>query len=191
VAEHAQLRLEELHRYSLDEYHRIIDAGGFDEDQGVELLDGLLVRMSPKSPRHERAVAWLARWLILATDDDRYSVGVGRPLTLATSEPEPDLTVVEHAAPQPYHAGTASLVIEVAHSSLARDLALKAALYAEADVTEYWVLDLNGRRLVVHRRPSGDGYAERFDVTAGGRIAAAAVPLPVLELDELLRASDG
>jgi Uma2 family endonuclease len=56
VAAAANVALEELHRYSLDAYHRLIEAGAFDEDERVELLEGLLVRMSPKTPRHERAI---------------------------------------------------------------------------------------------------------------------------------------
>ena len=46
----------ELHRMSADEYHRVIDAGGFDEDARIELIDGLLLDMSPKSPAHERVI---------------------------------------------------------------------------------------------------------------------------------------
>jgi Uma2 family endonuclease len=186
-----QPALQELHRYTLDEYHQLIESGGLDEDTHVELLDGWLVEMSPKTPRHELAVEWLNYWLIDALDRARFRVRVGGPLTLASSEPEPDLTVVERDAPRPYHPGTASLVVEVARSSLARDLAFKAAIYARADVPEYWVLDLDGRRLVVHRGPTGDSYAERFDVTARERLTAAAVPLPPLDLDELLHAAEG
>jgi len=186
----AQLDMEELHLYSLDEYHRLVEAGGFDEDERVELLDGLLVSMSPKTPRHERAVRWLASWLMHAVDDDRYEVGVGSPLTLASSEPEPDLTVLERTAPNPYHPASAALAVEVAVSSLARDLGVKAAVYAAAGVPEYWVLDLAGRRMLVHRQATKSGYAERFEVAAGLRLTAEAVALPALELDELLHAAD-
>lgn len=185
----AQPDIEELHRYSLDEYHRLIEAGGFDEDERVELLNGLLVSMSPKTPRHERALRWLARWLVRAVDDDRYEVGVGSPLTLATSEPEPDLMVLERGAPSPYHPASAALVIEIAVSSLARDLGVKAALYAAGGVPEYWVLDLVRRQMLVHRQRTEDGYAERFELSAGQRLTAAAVALPMLELDDPLRAA--
>jgi Uma2 family endonuclease len=189
VAVREQPSLEELHRYSLEEYHRLIDAGGFDEDQRVELLDGLLVSMSPKTPAHERTVRWLARWLMHAIDEERHEVGVGSPLTLATSEPEPDLTVLEQAAAGPYHPSRAALVVEVAVSSLARDLGVKASLYGAAGIAEYWVVDLAGRRIVVHRGPTEDGYAERSEVTPGGRLTAAALGLPPLDLEELLRAA--
>jgi len=183
--------MEELHLYSLDEYHRLIEAGGFDEDERVELLEGLLVSMSPKTPRHERAVRWLARWLLRAVDDNRYEVGVSSPLTLATSEPEPDLTVLERTAPSPYHPASAALAVEVAVSSLARDLGVKAALYAAAGIPEYWVLDLAGRRMLVHRKATKSGYTERFELAAGQRLTAEAVALPTLELNELLHAADG
>lgn len=187
----AQLGIEELHRHSLDEYHRLIEAGGFDEDERVELLDGLLVEMSPKSPRHERAVRWLARWLMLSVADDVYEVGVASPLTLGASEPEPDLAVLERGAPTPYHPAGAALVIEVSASSLARDLGVKAAVYAAGGIPEYWVLDLEGARMVAHRHPTTGGYAERVEVRKGQRLTAAAVALPALELDELLQAASG
>lgn len=180
---------EHLHRFTLDEYHRLIDAGAFDEDLRAELIDGLLVDMSPKTPEHERAIRWLNRWLILGVDDQRYAVGVGSPLTLEPSEPEPDLTVLEQGAPAPYHPSTAPLVIEVAVSSLSYDLGPKAAVYSAAGIPDYWVADLEGRRVVVHRKPSPDGYRERFDAAPGDELRAVAVDLPPLPIAELLRAA--
>lgn len=97
----------ELFRYSLEDYHRLIDAGVFDEDEGVELLDGLLLTMSPKSRAHENATAWLAERLTLGIDRERFQVRVAAPLTLGASEPEPDLAVVDRGGPQPYHPATA------------------------------------------------------------------------------------
>jgi Uma2 family endonuclease len=181
--------IEELHRYSPDAYHRLIEAGGFDEDERVELLDGLLVGMSPKTPRHERAVRWLGRWLSRSIDEERFEVGIASPLTLGTSEPEPDVALLIRGAPTPYHPASAALVIEVAVSSLARDLGVKAELYASAGVPEYWVLDLDGRRMIVHRRPAPDGYGERFEVGPGQALAAERGALPAIELDELLQAA--
>ena len=60
VAPDATLDIEQVHRLSLDEYHRLIESGGFDEDARMELIDGLLVDMSPKTREHENAIAWLA-----------------------------------------------------------------------------------------------------------------------------------
>ena len=51
------------------------------------------------------------------------------------------------------------LVVEVADTTPAFDLTTKAALYARAGIVEYWVLDVIGRRMVVHRNPQLGRYA--------------------------------
>jgi hypothetical protein len=78
---------EALHRLSIDEYHELIRAGGFDEDARIELLDGLLVDMDPKTPRHEHVVARLADWLRDHVDRSAHQVRVCAPLTIGGSEP--------------------------------------------------------------------------------------------------------
>jgi Uma2 family endonuclease len=191
VAVTANLPLDEVHRYSLDEYHRLIELGAFDESERVELLEGLLVRMSPRTPRHERVVRWLARWLYDHVDDATHEIGVGCALTLADSEPEPDFVVLARGTPSPYHPATAALAIEVAVSSLRRDLHVKAPIYAAAGIVEYWVADLDGARVVVHRDPRPDGYAQRVELSTGDRLTAGSVRLPALDIAELLRAADG
>ena len=49
------------------------------------------------------------------------------------------------------------LVAEISDSTLAFDLRVKAKLYARAGIVEYWVIDVQGRRLIVHREPQSDG----------------------------------
>jgi Uma2 family endonuclease len=181
---------EQLHRLSLDEYHRLVESGAIDEDARVELIDGLLATMGAKTRAHENAIAWLARWLMLAVGLDRYEVRIASPLTLATSEPEPDLAVIPHDAPRLNHPATAALVIEVAVSSQQRDLDVKPLLYAQAGIAEYWVLDLDVRRLIAHRHPSSRGYAERVDIDANAVLLAQAVRLPALALADVLAAVD-
>jgi len=174
VSTDATLDIGQVHRLSTDEYHRLVEAGGLDEGARVELIDGLLADVSPKTRAHENAVAWLADRLRDGLDRGLHQLRVGSPLTLAGSEPEPDLAVIAHDAPRPYHPATAALVIEVSVSSLERDLARKPSLYAAADVGEYWVIDLDGGRALVHRRPAGYGYAEVVEVGAGGEFARPA-----------------
>ena len=81
----------ELHRLSLEAYHRLIESGGLDESTRIELIDGLMLDMSPKSPEHERAIRWLARRLHEVIDSARHEVGVAAALTTERSEPEPDI----------------------------------------------------------------------------------------------------
>lgn len=184
-----ELDLAQLHRLSVEEYHRLVEAGGFDEDARVELLDGLLAERSPKTRAHENAVAWLARWLMRSVDLETFEVRVASPLTLADSEPEPDVAVIALDAPRPYHPATATLVIEVAVSSQRRDLGVKPALYAAAGVPEYWVLDLDRRRLVVHRQPRAGEYAEVTELGDSGRCAGDALALPELVIADVLAAA--
>jgi Uma2 family endonuclease len=186
------VEVAQLHRLSVDEYHRILEAGGIGEDARVELLGGLLAAMSPKTRAHENAIAYLARALMRSVDADAFEVRVASPLTLVDSEPEPDLAVIPLAAPRPYHPATATLVVEVAVSSLQRDLGVKSGLYARAGVTEYWVVDLDGRRLVVHRDadPAGVAYGYRVEHGPGALVVASALELPPLDVAALLAAAE-
>jgi Uma2 family endonuclease len=179
----------QAHHFSLEEYHQLIESGGFDEDSRVELIEGVIADMSPKTAEHENAITWLARWLISAVDPGRFEVGVQRALTLGGSEPEPDLVVIPIDAPRPYHPATASLVIEVAMSSQDRDLRQKPAVYARAGITEYWVVDLDAGLVVVHRNPTETGYTAITKIPGDGSIDAQALTLPRLEIAELLAAA--
>ena len=189
VSPEAAIDIGRVHRLSTDEYHRLIEADGFDEDARVELIDGLLADTSPKTRQHENAVAWLARWLMVGIDPERHELRVGSPLTLERSEPEPDLAVIPRDAPRPYHPATAALVIEVSVSSLQRDLARKPSLYATAGVDEYWVIDIDGRRAVTHRDPREAGYAEVAQLLGGSELAPAGLDIGPVALDDLLRAA--
>ena len=184
-----QVELDELYRMSIDQYHRLAEAGLAEDFPHCELIDGVLVRKDMKTAEHENAIAWLNEWLMLGVDRARFQVRVGSSLTLAESEPEPDLMVIARDASRPYHPGTAALAIEVSWSSLRRDLRRKAELYAEAGIDEYWVFDLHGRRVVVHRKPMTGRYGEIRDVRAGDRIVGVQAGLPDLAVDELLAAT--
>jgi Uma2 family endonuclease len=178
-----------LHRISLEEYHRFIEAGVFDDDARIELIDGLLVDMSPKPPAHENAIAWLLKLLVRSLDLDRFEVRVSAALTTGTSEPEPDIMVIEPDAPRPYHPGTAALIIEVAVSSQKRDLRHKPPIYAKAGVPDYWVVDLDAGRVVVHGSPRDGAYERTEVVGAGGELVASRLELPPISVAELLAAA--
>ena len=62
--------IERLHRFSVDQYHRMVQAGVFDEDDRLELLDGVIVEMSPQGPEHARIIPG-AKYALL--DDPAYS----------------------------------------------------------------------------------------------------------------------
>lgn len=97
------VEIDELHRISVDDYHRLAEVGADEFLPHVELIDGLLVRKDMKSPEHENAIAWLLEWPMFGVDRKHFEVRVASALTLEHSEPEPDLMVIDRAAPRSRH----------------------------------------------------------------------------------------
>jgi Uma2 family endonuclease len=132
-----------------------------------ELLNGVVVEKMTKSPLHtllthrfyDRLAAELPPGFQLRKED---------PLTLSTSEPEPDIAIVSGGieAYRDHHPRTAKLVVEVAVSSVDVDRA-KADLYAEAGVPAYWLVLAEERAVEVHSLPTRGGY-ERVETRRPG-----------------------
>lgn len=140
------------------EYDRMVELGLF-QDERVELLRGVLVKMSPQYAPHSSTVDKLNELLVVPLKG-RFRVRIQVPLALSDdSEPEPDVAVVPLGNYDNEHPTTALLVIEVADSSLEKDRG-KAAIYASAGIGEYWIVNLNARTVEVYSSPEGDRYAE-------------------------------
>lgn len=146
--------------------------------RSVELIAGEIVEMSPETPIHYTTAKRGAKYLE-ALLGDRADVRLNGPITLADSEPEPDIAVVRlpdslygdrHPYPQDIF-----WVVEVAKTSFKKDLAMKSAIYATATIQEYWILDLSTKQLVVLRNPQADQYIEQYTL-AEGSITPLAFP---------------
>ncbi len=160
------------HRFSVDAYHRMLESGILDEDDHVELLEGVIVEMSPQGAAHARIITRLNKLLVLSLGD-AFDVRPQVPLTLdGQSEPEPDIAVVSaSAAPQDEHPHHALLVVEVASASLARDRDVKARLYARASIPEYWLIDADKACIEVYRDPdAAQGRYRSREVRSGGDV---------------------
>lgn len=139
--------------WTVDQFHYLGELGMF-EGRRAMLIEGVIVEEGQMNPPHSIA-------LELAEDAIRRAFGSGwrfrvqMPLLLGqTTDPEPDIAVVPGSARgETAHPTTASLVVEVSDSSLRYDLSVKLGLYASAGIADYWVLDVNGRELHVHRDP--------------------------------------
>lgn len=156
-------------RFTRAEYHRAAETGVFAPDERLELLWGKVVtKMTPMSRLHARAIRRVSGALEEAFGGD-YDVQEQLPLSHGDSEPEPDISVVPGTADQYKEhpaCSDAVLVVEIADSSLRFDRGAKAALYAEAGVRDYWVLNLINRTLEVFREPAASpdaphGFAYR------------------------------
>jgi Uma2 family endonuclease len=193
VYEHGRGSKPTPRRWTVDEYQAMADRGLF-EGQQVELIGGEVLVMSPQSPRHYATLETIAE--VLRGVFPRHWVRTQAPLDFGIEvQPEPDVSVVEGSADQylDRHPSGAMLVVEVSQTTLPFDRHQKAGLYARAGVPEYWVVDLTGRRVEVHRGPTvdpthpfGARYADVNVVAVGQAITPLAVPLARVELAWLL-----
>ena len=169
-----------VHPLTVDDLAAMVDAGILGEDDRVELLDGVLVEMSPQGAGHAAAIRRLTGLLVPFASAAGLEVSPQCPLDVVDpiSQPEPDLAVVPVGDWDTYPA-KALLVIEVSVTSRAVDLGRKAAIYAAAGIPEYWVLDLADRRLAVHRAPVEDRYTDIAVLTDEDEVTAARLPLTV------------
>lgn len=172
---------ERVHRLSTTEYRRMVESGAL-ESLRVELLDGLLVDMSPQGERHARVVQRLMRLCAGRIELLR----VQMPLSVADGwAPEPDIALAE-ASPDPdLHPATAMLVVEVSVTSLAEDRR-KAAAYGGAGVPLYWIVDLAAGAVVEHTRPTDDGYAILQQLTGGDILDARVADVQSTTVAQLL-----
>jgi Uma2 family endonuclease len=172
-------------------YDRMIAAGVFDpaESHPLELIGGELHMMSPIGDRHADAVDWLVRWSVPAVDAASTLVRVQNPLAIPGSEsaPEPDIawvTLRRYADRRPLPEEV-SLLIEVADTSLEFDTTVKAGLYAAAGITDYWVVDLVNRAVIVLREPRAGGYESRSTHRGEELVRPLALPQAALSPAEL------
>ncbi len=163
-------------RWTCAEFHRFGDLGVF-EGRGAMLIDGVILEQGPMNPPD-------AITLGLVGEAVRSAFGAGwwlrhqSPLILGQdTDPEPDLAVVPGRPRDSVgHPTTADLVVEVADSSLAFDTNEKRLLYARSGVREYWVVDVNGRRLLVYRAPQGGDYATQQALGLADAVSPLAAP---------------
>jgi Uma2 family endonuclease len=173
------------HRFTIDEVLRLIADGLI--DKRVQLLDGDIFHMPSDGDRHISITMALARLAIETLKSPDYFVGVQTTLRLsAHNAPSPDLYVLAGGAPQGVVADDRILlVIEVADTSSKDDLTDSASRYARHGVAEFWVIDVNARRIHVHRRPEDGAYLSIQVVDAHEQATAQALPGLGVSLDHL------
>jgi Uma2 family endonuclease len=180
-------------RWTRGEYDRAIEAGIFHEDERLELIAGRLIVAEPQNSPHATGIE-LAVDTLRAAFGSGWRVRVQLPLALGEwSEPEPDLAVVPGRARdyRDAHPSYAALVVEIADSSVRLDRRLKGAVYAQADIPEYWIVNLVDRVLEIHRDPvpAGSGrwkYRAVHIARPGETVTAVAAPNSRISVADLL-----
>ena len=184
-----------LRRFSVEEYHQMIQAGILDENDNVELIEGYVVNKMSRNPPHDGTIQ-LVSDLLREVLPPGWCVRDQSAVTLTSSEPEPDVCIVrgtrrDYLTQHP-HAADTGFVVEVSDSTLAWDRSEKARIYARAGIETYWIVNLVDRRLEVHTGPSGPTaspcYARRDDIPIGGSVPLVldGVVIAALAVSDLL-----
>lgn len=153
-----------VRRFTVTEYEKMTEVGILCEDDNVELLQGLIISKMPKHPKHDGTID-LINYLLMSLLPLGWFVRVQNSVVTSDSIPEPDLAIVrgepgDFRGQHPTGRDVA-LIIEVADSTVQRDRA-KAAIYADAGIPCYWIVNLEELQVDVNSEPIGSGASSRY-----------------------------
>lgn len=177
------------YKLSIEDYHKLGEAGILNEDSRVELIEGELIEMAPIGGTHLWVVNNLND-LLHKTVGNRAAVSVQNPVSLPPdSEPQPDLSLVKRKtrgsrSTLPTPANT-FLIIEVADTTLKYDRGTKLLLYAQAGVVECWIVNIDAQCVEVYREPAAEGYVAKQVVKSGEQVAPAAFPDALIDVADI------
>ena len=177
------------HKFTLEQYERMVAAGVLNEDDRVELIEGEIIEMAPNDPQHVSPIRQIRR--LFDGMGDRAVALVQMPIRVPPrSEPEPDLAIAVppeerylRRHPEP---ADLLLVVEVSHTTKRFDLNVKIPLYARSAIAEVWIVDVKAGHIEVFRDPTPDGYASVEVVGRGGSISPASFPDITVAVDDVL-----
>ena len=169
-------------RWTRAECQSLESTGLWNRDK-FELIDGELIAKMSKNRPHSIVLMLVVKWL--SSFIDQVYLNLESPLDVApedmpSSEPEPDIAVLSKEGNEYQRsfppAADVRLLIEISDSTLAFDLGPKARLYARAGIADYWVFDIQARRIIVHRDPSEGAYSSVIAYSEGEQVAPLAHP---------------
>ena len=175
--------------WTVDEYHRMLETEILTTDDRVQLIAGQIIQMSPQLPPHA-ATTQCASDYLRELIPGQAIIRVQLPITLRpNSEPEPDIAVVRINSRryQDNHptADDIFLLIEVAGTTLNPDRNLKSRIYAQANIPDYWILDVNNRQIYVFRQPQDASYQQEIVLKENDTISLLAFPEITVQVAQL------
>ncbi len=148
------------HRFTADEYERMIEVGILTKYHHVELIWGEIITIEPNSPPHAFCSMMLTDLLVPSVPDE-IRVAVRSPIRLSDeSMPQPDVALIrsaQYVCTYP-KAANVHMVIEIADTRQEYDREVKLPMYAAAGVSEAWLIDLKENRIERYTEPSQNFY---------------------------------
>ncbi len=176
-------------RFAVDDYYKMIELGMLKDYERAEIIDGELIRKMSIGDRHAYVVDILNRLFNKSLTDD-ILIRIQNPLRLTDyDEPQPDIVLADltkyDGKRHPRPAETI-LVVEVSDSTLKYDRDVKMPLYAEAEIPEVWIVNLQNEIIEVHQQPSVGIYQLAKIFKQGEVVKSSVLPELSLDVDSLL-----
>ncbi len=179
-----------LRQISVAEYDLMIESGVFNEDDQIELINGVIVEKMPKGTKHSSANDRASRVFFRNFGDD-VIIRNQNPIWLdELSEPEPDVVLAkpkedeyENSHPTP---DEILLVLEIADSTLNYDRNTKGAAYARAGIRQYILLNVQEKTLEDYREPGADGFQSKQTYRSGQSFNLVAFPETSFQVQDFL-----
>lgn len=177
-------------KFTVGQYHQMIESGILTERDRVELLQGEIIEMSPIGRQHAACVDRLTE-LFVRELGFRAIVRVQNPIQLSnSSEPQPDFAILQrrsdfYADGHPQSQDVFALV-EVSDTTIEFDRTVKVPLYAKDNIAEVWIVDLNAEAVQIYREPSASGYQQLQTFRRGQSVSFQAFTDIQFTVDQLL-----
>lgn len=176
-------------KFTVQQYHKMVESGILTENERVELIRGEIVEMSPIGTKHAACVNRLVNLLVQLLGKF-VIVGAQNPVSLNdNSEPQPDVVLLkprddfyENAHPQPEDI---FLLIEVADRTVIYDRQEKIPLYAQANINEVWLVDINAQVVEVYQQPTTTGYQQIQKFTSCQTLSIPSFPDVNITVNEI------
>ena len=185
-----------LRRFTISEYHRMIDAGILYEGERVELIDGVIIQMAAQKNRHRIITRRFSAQFYQLVLEKQALLYVQAPVTLDdNTEPEPDLTLVKYREDDYVNAHPSPkdilLLIEVSDTTLETDKRIKLPRYAASGIPEVWIVNVVDDVIEAYREPLKlpDGtaiYRSRTNFVKNDMLTAQTIPYLKIAVDDVL-----
>lgn len=184
-----------LRQITVEEYDAMIENGVFDENDQIELLNGVIIEKMPKGTKHATLNDIIATYLINRLGE-KVCVKNQNPIWLDEfSEPEPDIVLAKPPFERYFDAHPTPneifLILEIADSTLGYDRNTKGAAYSRAGIRQYLLLNVQEKTLEDYREPGADGFQSKQTYRAGQTFNLVAFPDISLNVDDFLPVEKG
>lgn len=174
----------------VEDFLLLNDSGAFDAYGKTELIDGDIYVMNAQHSPHARAKSRLLVALanrLAGMDSDLEAISEVSIRLNDDTMPEPDIVLTRWRGKGPVPVESVALIVEVSDTTLDTDLGRKSDLYAAAGIPEYWVVDLDEGRALMHENPDAAGYHGQLDILLDERLISATIEGLEVDGAELLR----